>query len=173
MSKSFYIKLIFAAYKVTELFPARQTLKEEIRKIADEILVALLTSQHQNLAQNIQEMNRLFDLAEGRKWIDSRNFLVLRREYAKIARFIDDRGVNSAKPVENSSDNNKNKKRQEVILSILKNNGKVKISDLTKSFPNLNRRTLLRDLGSFCQIGLIERNGSGRGVCYTIRNATL
>jgi hypothetical protein len=47
------------------------------------------------------------------------------------------------------------------------------LGDLQKTFPNLNRRTLLRDLDGFCQIGLIEKNGHGRGACYTVRNATL
>jgi len=165
-SKEFYIRLTLGVYKVSQLFPEEEPLKCDIRKLADEILVNLLTDQYENGSRTIEEMEKLLDLAESRGLADPRNFLVLHREYAKL-------GDNRAKPVDNSSDNIKGKNRQKVILNILKNNSKVKISDLTKSFPNINRRTLLRDLDAFCQIGMIERNGSGRGARYKIRNATL
>lgn len=173
MSKECYIRLILGVYKVTELFPEKEPLKNNIRKLADEILVSLLTGQYENGSRMIEGMNKLLDLAENRRWADPRNFLVLRREYAEISQFLEKKGINSEKTVDNSFRNSKNKQRQEVILDILKNNGKVKISDLSKSFPALNRRTLLRDLGIFCQAGMIERSGTGRGACYNVRNATL
>ncbi len=80
-----------------------------------------------------------------------------------------DKGVSSGKTVENSFPN---KDRHGEILNIMKQNGKTKIGDLTKNFPNLNRRTLLRDLDNFCQIGLVEKNGNGRGVYYIMKNTT-
>lgn len=173
MSKEPYIQLALGVYKVSALFPAKEPLKRDIRHLADEILVSLLTGRHESVSRAIEKMNKLLDLAETMRWVDPRNFLVLRQEYAKIAKFIGEKGVNPGKTVDNSFQNSKNKQRQEAILGILKSNGKVKISDLAKNFPNLNRRTLLRDMGVFCQTGMIERSGNGRGVCYTIKNATL
>jgi len=165
-NKELYIRLTLGVYKVSELFPAEESLKRDIRKLADEILANLLADQCENGSRNIEEMNMLLDSAENRGLADPRNFLVLRREYAKIK-------DSCAKDVENSFKNGGGKKRQEVILGILKDSGKVKVSDLVKSFPDINRRTILRDLDIFCQSGIVARSGSGRGACYTIKNATL
>ena len=174
MSKEFYIRLTLGVYKVSGLFPEQELLKTDLRELADEILVSLMTGQYENSSRTIEEMNNLLNLAESRGLADPRNFSVLRREYNRVSELIEGTGVNDGKTVENSSDIGKNKKRQEVILGILKaEGGKVKMSDLAKSFPNINRRTILRDLGVFCQSGAVERAGSGRGACYTIKNATL
>ena len=172
-SKEFYIRLTLGVYKVSQLFPRKEPLRADIRELADEILASLLCNNHQGCSENIKLIQNLFNLAESRGLADPRNFLVLRREYNKVSGLIEDAGVSAGKTVENSSLNGKNKNRQEVILSILKSNSKVKMSDLAESFPDINRRTILRDLGVFCQSGVVERNGSGRGACYTIKNATL
>ena len=172
MSKEFYIRLTLGVYKVSQLFPERDPLKTELRELADEILISLLCSKYKGCSENIGLIQNIFDLAESRGLADPRNFLVLRREYAKLDKAIGE-PADTGKTVENSSKNGRNRKRQEVILDILKNNSRVKISDIIKNFPDINRRTILRDLGTFCQSGIIERNGSGRGACYTIKNATL
>ena len=164
-NKEFYIRLTLGVYRVSQLFPKKKSLKTDLRELADEILVSLLCDNQKGCSENIKLIQNLFNLAESRGLADPRNFLVLRREYAKLWDLYVE---NMGKTV-----NSKNKKRQEVILSILKDNGKVKMSDLAKSFPGLNRRTLLRDMGVFCQTGVIKRNGNGRGACYTIKNATL
>jgi len=164
-NNEFYIGLTLGVYKVSQLFPDKEPLKINLRGLADEILADLLCENYQECPENIKLIQNLFNLAESRGLADPRNFLVLRREYAKLWDLYVE---NMGKTV-----NSKNKKRQEVILSILKDNGKVKMSDLAKSFPGLNRRTLLRDMGVFCQTGVIKRNGNGRGACYTIKNATL
>ena len=173
MSREFYIRLTLGVYQVGQLFPEKEPLKTDLKDLADEILVSLLCDKYQGCSENIKLIQNLFNLAESRGLADPRNFLVLRREYARVSELIEDMGADAGKTVENSSKNTKNKKRQGVILGILKNNGKVRIGDLAKSFPHINRRTILRDLESFCQTGVIERNGSGRGACYNIRNATL
>ncbi len=160
-SKEFYIRLTLGVYKVSQLFPDKEPLKTDFRELADEILVSLLCNDFKGCSENMKLIQKLFELAESRGIADPRNFLVLRREYAKVSGLIENMGAG------------KNEKRKKVILSILKKNSKVKISDLAKSFPDINRRTLLRDLGLFCQAGLIERSGGGRSACYTIRNATL
>jgi len=172
-SKEFYIRLTLGVYKVSQLFSEKESLKRDLRELADEILISLLCSNQKGCSENIKLIQNLFDLAERRGLADPRNFLVLRREYTRVSGLIEGMGVDTGKPVENSFGNSKNKKRQEVILSIMKNNDKVKMNDLAKSFPSINRRTILRDLDTFCQSGLVERNGSGRGACYTIKNATL
>lgn len=169
MSKEHYIRLTFAVYGVIKLFPEKELLKHDIRNLANEILVNLINDHYENCSKSIQALNTLFDLAERKNLVDPRNFSVLRREYSKIEEFIKDRGVSSGKTVENSFPN---KNRHTDILNIMKQNGKTKIGDLAKNFPSLNRRTLLRDLDGFCQIGLVEKNGNGRGVYYVMKNTT-
>jgi len=160
MSKEFYLRLTLGVYKVSQLFSEKEPLRTDLRELADEILVSLLCDNQKGLSENIKLIQKLFDLAESRGLADPRNFLVLSREYAKIAE----------KPVDNSLPS---KKRQKEILGILKTKGRTKIGDLIKTFPDVNRRTLLRDMDNFYHIGLVERNGNGRGVCYSIKNATL
>ena len=192
-SKEFYIRLTLGVYKVSQLFPEKEPLRADLRELADEILASLLCNNHQGLSENIKLIQNLFSLAENRGLADPRNFSVLRREYEKLGDFyvenvgktvlarnasparnaVSTAGWRSDASRENSSKNKKNRKRQEAIIGILKNNSKIKVSDLTKSFPSINRRTILRDLGVFCQSGVVERSGGGRGACYTIKNATL
>ena len=165
MSNDFYIKLILAVYRVTELFPEPATLKRDIRNLANEILANLINHQSENGSRNIETLKHLFDLAEAENWVDSRNFFVLRREYDKIEQSID-----TGKTVEKPRTTQKRKQR---ILETLEENSKIKVGDLIKIFPDINRRTILRDLEHFSQAGLIVKSGNGRGACYTLRNATL
>lgn len=163
MDKEHLLKLTLAVYKVTALFPAGEELGPRIRESADNILC------NENTFRYIADIFELFDLAEKENFVDPRNFFVLRREYEKI-RQISDNGKTSGKTVENpfsqSSNGNGNNHRQEKILAVMSSNGMVKIGDLIKMFPGINRRTVLRDLGKLCQTGAAVKNGNGRGAHY-------
>ena len=173
MTKGFNVKLVLAVYKVTELFPEEAALKHEIRSSANEILADLTKNNFISTSKKIKNIKGLFDLAEAENWVDPRNFLVLRREYDKIEEL-----TNTGKPVDKSFFKStqlrkKTKERQKRILELIKENTKVKLIDLTRSFPALSRRTLLRNLDTLSQSGLVVKDGNGRGVCYTVKNATL
>lgn len=178
MEKEYYLKLTLAVYRVTDLFPEKEALRPLIRETADKVLVDLLNNQNKNGSRSVENLISYFDLAEAQNWLDPRNFLVLRREYNKIGKLIGHKPIchNTGKTVEKLSKSNFSKRlaedRREKILKILRENGKVKTGDLTKSFPELNRRTLLRDLESFSRNGFIVRNGNGRGVYYIRKNVT-
>ena len=165
MSNDFYIKLTLAVYRVTELFPKQAALKRDIRNLANEILVNLINNNSENSSRNIEKIKNLFGLAEAQNWIYPRNFLVLEREYDKI-----EQGINTGKTVEKPRTTQKRKQR---ILETLEGNSKIKVGDLIKIFPDINRRTILRDLENFSQAGLVVKSGNGRGACYKLRNATL
>lgn len=149
------LKLTLAVYRVTELFPENEPLKFQIRESANRILADLLCDE--NGSRHILEIKGLFDLAQNQNLVDSRNFLVLSAEYDKIE--------NTGKTVENSFP--KNNLRQEKILEVINGNGKIKIGNLIGLFPEINRRTVLRDLEGLCQTGVVVRNGNGRGIYYT------
>lgn len=195
MDKDFYKKLTLAVYRVTELLPEEEPLKRQIRELANKVLANfILTNPSANnlnikrdLFRNIKILDSYFELAEAQNWIDSRNFLVLRREYNKMQKLLENRlalteptapqGTNTGKPVEKFFSKsvlhrNSTQKRQERIFEAIKANGKIKVGDLIKIFPEVNRRTLIRDLEGFSRTGFIERNGSGRGTCYITKNMT-
>jgi len=57
-------------------------------------------------------------------------------------------------------------KRQKKVLKILQEKKEVQIGQLSKKFPQVSRRTLLRDLEKLSQLGFVARQGDGRGVYY-------
>ncbi|MFH0873373.1 MAG: DeoR family transcriptional regulator [Candidatus Komeilibacteria bacterium] len=186
MSRESYIRLTLGVYKVSALFSEQEPLRHDLRELADEILASLLCDSYQGCSENIKLIQKLFDLAESRGLADPRNFLVLRREYDKVSDLFENTDMGSEQPASarigyaksvtrrgSFLKNGRHKKRQEIILDILKNKDKVKLKDLIKSFPGINRRTILRDLDTFCESGLVGRHGSGRGICYTIKSVTL
>jgi len=61
-----------------------------------------------------------------------------------------------------------NSHRQGKILKMIQENGKIKVSNISQLFPQLSRRTIIRDLDRLCRMGAVIRIGNnGRGVYYT------
>ena len=54
--------------------------------------------------------------------------------------------------------------RQKKVLKILQEKKELQIGQLSKHFPEISRRTLLRDLEKLSQLGFVSREGDGRGV---------
>ena len=167
MSTDFYIKLTLAVYKVTELFPKDESLKRNIRDLANEILTALINKQGEDISRLIEDLNNLFDSAQAQNLVDSRNFLVLRREYAKIensakkqAKTLSGKTVEKPRTTQN---------RKQEILRILQEKKKIQLRELTQTFPQVSKRTLMRDLEEFYQSGIVVRVGNGRASCYNIK----
>ena len=153
----FYLKLILAVYKVTELFPKEgEELKLQIRTSADKALADLLL----NRQTKIDDLLMLFDAAEAKNWIDPRNFAVLRCEYEKI------------KTNQSLLGPKVTKTRHRKILDIINERNKVQVRELAQVFPDLSRRTLIRDLEELFHNGIVVRTGSGRGVCYANKIVT-
>lgn len=154
----FYQKLALAVYRVTEFFPEKEPLKFHIREQADKILANLVSANphpenignKDDLLKDIKILYGYFDLAGAQNWVDLRNFSVLKREYGRVQELFE-------KPLGN---------RQDKILEAVDGNGMVKIGDIIKLLPGVNRRTVLRDLDKLCQTGAMVRNGNGRGAHY-------
>ncbi len=158
-SKEQYLKLTLAVYRVVEKFPQEgEDLKEKIVESANKILADLICRGSARTGR-VQEIKELFYSAKNRDLADHRNFLVLNREYARI--------TESQKPRIRVSQK-REKKRQEKILGVLKEKKTIRLSDLLQDFPQVSRRTIIRDLDELNQVGMISRNGNGRGSHYKI-----
>lgn len=200
MNRDYFIKVTLAVYKVTELFPEDQ-LKDEIRKLANEILANLILISEINDIINFQNKEKLlpnlldailtlrsyFDLAEAQEWVDPRNFLVLRREYSKIEKwlksfekaksfiFSEKVGLkaNETKLSQKRTDFLiRSQERRKKVLEVLNRKDKIKLGELMKIFPDIHRRTLIRDLEGFCRTGLIKKIGNGRAAYYILNSDT-
>ena len=112
MSADFYIRLTLAVYKVTELFPKDEPLRQNIRDLANEILIGLINEQE--------------------------------------------------KPITTQN-------RKQEILRVLQEKKKIQLRELIQTFPQVNRRTLMRDLEELYRAGTVIRVGNGRGSCYNIK----
>lgn len=158
IDRNFYQKLALAVYGVTDFFPEKEPLRFHIREQADKILANLASANphpenignKEDLLKDIRILYGYFDLAIMQNWVDPRNFSVLKREYGRVRELFE-------KPLGN---------RQDKILEAVDGNGMVKIGDIIKLIPGVNRRTVLRDLDKLCQTGAMVRNGNGRGAHY-------
>lgn len=167
MPIDFYIKLTLAVYSVTELFPENEPLKYDIRNLANEILANLINNNYENTSRSIKELKGLFVLAEAQNWVDSRNFLVLGREYEEIEKLIQEKPISSGKPVEKSRTTRERKQR---ILEVLKEKKRIHLKELAQNFPQISKRTLIRDLEELYRSGVVVRVGNGRASCYNIKS---
>ena len=188
MEQDFYIKLTLAVYQVTELFPQSEPLRLQTRELANKILADLLINQGEKSSRPIQDLKNLFDLAESQNWVDSRNFLVLCREYDKIEKFcvenmgktVPARNASPARQPDGSlggghSDAGGEKplttqKRKQEILRVLQEKKRIKAKELTKDFPQISKRTIIRDLEELYQAGVVVRVGNARASCYNIKS---
>ena len=158
----FYIKLTLAVYRVTELFPEQTALKSDIRGLANKILVGLINNNYENGSRDINEIKGLFELSEAKNWVDSRNFSVLRREYNKIEELVG-AGKTVEKPLTTQE-------RKEMILEVLKEKKMVRAKELAQNFPQISKRTIIRDIEELYRSGAVVRVGNGRASCYNIKS---
>lgn len=158
-----YLTLTLAVYRVTDLLPVEdELLRQQIRTSANKVLADLVWPNPllriEALNEGIRALDDFLEQAQKKNLIDRRNFSVLRREYAKIREAAADAPHYS---------NNEN--RKEKIKEIIKNKNKVQVGELLQAFPQLSRRTLIRDLEALHKNGDIIRAGNGRGANYSIK----
>lgn len=190
MNKPHFIKLTLAVYRVTDLFPEGEPLKFKIRELSNDILADLILASAINQGKDFEDKQRslsrmeimdgYLDLAQAHDWADHRNYLVLRTEYSKIKEWLDSTFQNKVQKVENPniketmpSNNSVNEimingGRRAKIIEHLEGNGRVQIGQLSQIFPDISRRTLVRDLDGLFRSGYIRRIGNGRAAYYDL-----
>jgi len=192
VEKDYLIKLCLAVYKVTELFPEKESLKffsreRANRVLADSILffsknpVSLTKEQEKRFSEeilgNIKVLQGYFEVAENQNWVKKENFLVLKKEYDKIEKEIN-KGFSKKEssdiikkeevPSQISFDKLK-KGRYKRILEIIKEKKEAQVRDLKEIFPQISKRTIRRDFDYLLRKGLVERVGDKNRTLYKLR----
>lgn len=169
MDRDYLIKLCLAVYKVTDIFPKEEPLKFLIREKANQILADLLSrNKLKKIEENIKILMGYFEIAEKQNWVDELNFLVLRREYAKIKgekeRLKSKKG--SVAPIGKQSNLSE---RCGKILEILRQKERAQVWEFKKIFPEVTKRTLRRDFEFLLKQGLVERAGEDNNIYYKMK----
>ncbi|MFH1657179.1 MAG: HTH domain-containing protein [bacterium] len=198
MDKDYFIKITLGVYRVTELFPEEEPLKLKIREKANNVLADLILAAErrcgfadkkdifEKILRDLEIMSGYFLVAEAQKWVDSRNFTVLRKEYEKIREEVENREekknsnqslvkLGSAEITIPVSFPQKPQKqsflsvRQEKILEFLKHRKNVAAGELKKDFPEVSKRTLQRDLEILVSENLLTRKGENNATFYQFK----
>ena len=179
MNKDYFIRLAFAVYRVTELFPENEPLRLRVRESANKILADLILISTENPVASFKEKNILsdrilkeievleqyFGQSQEKNWVKPVNFLILRREYDKIKKLA--AGYNQAKREEKKPELEISPRKKK-ILEILRKKGKLQVGELQGFFPGISKRTLRRDLEDLLRRKLIKRVGEWSQVFYKI-----
>jgi Fic family protein len=189
MDRDYIIKVVLAVYRVTDVFPDKEPLKNLIREKANQILADLiLEAEKEETNKNVNLIRSYFEVAKGQGWLDETNFLVLEKEYNKISEILkEDKEVKkkevkkeevkkekreevkeTVKTKEEKKENGELTKRARKILEILKEKEKIQVWELKRIFPDLTKRTLRRDFDSLLRLGLVERRGAHNNVYYIL-----
>src|SRR3989344_3644917 len=117
------------------------------------------------------EVLNCFRIARAQSWIKSINFVVLTREYQRLAEEIKLLGSEkSAVPKPTAKVNSLNK-RQEKILSYVKDKDFVQLKELSVLFPSSSPRTIRKDLNEMAKRKILFQQGRGRSSFYKINPA--
>jgi len=177
IDKNHFTQLTSNLYSLTLLFPKKDPLRYRIRGVADDILANLVSIPHfkpakikniiLKIRKDLEVLDSLLAVAKSQNWVAPSNILDIQEEYSKI-REIMERFEREEKAVAVAESPVSLNERQEKILEILKEKKKIQIGELTEVFPEVSKRTLIRDLEALMYQNLIERKGEGRGVFYNI-----
>ena len=196
MEKDSIINLTKALYKVTSLFPEEETLINSIRKRGNLILSFLIIINNKNLIleeeelktfsikckRNIKILLSYFEIAESQNWIDPKNFEILKSQYGLILKELKNIKIVEKKAVDKSEKKIEETKKetneskfvlsevQEKVVTVLQGNGKMRPCDLNQFFPDINPRSIRRELQDLKSRGIVVSNGSGRKTFYEMNS---
>jgi len=186
MDKEDFIYLTNNLYNLTLLFPKKEPLRYKMRELADEILANSVLAINGDsrksrnlfldLEKNLEILNSFFEIAKGQNWVSPVNVLAMQEEYDKLREefqrlYLSKKDENSKEyPPLDSFRVQPLLERQQKILEILKEKGKIQVWELKNIFPEVTKRTIRRDFEKMLSHGLIERVGERNGTFYQIKS---
>ena len=191
------IRLTNALYRATSFFPKEEPLKFAIRKEGLDILFFINISRGKSVPSSNQEkeeatkkvlskielIKTYFSIAKEQDWISSENYSILERNYDSLKDFVSSRVVvkevkkivEKAKPVEVKKTKDINYEElssvQLKVLEILQNKGQLKSIEISESFPNMNPRTIRRELKGLKDLKIVVSAGGGKTTIYEINKS--
>jgi predicted HTH transcriptional regulator len=147
------VELTKRVYRLTLLFPKKEPLRYKIREIADEILANFLKETKNPTFKELEILDSFFEIAKEQNWVSPREIFQIQKEYKNL--------IQENRPSINE--------RQEKILEILKEKGKVQVGQVKEFFPNVSKRTLRRDFQKLLKKGIIERIGEKNKTFYQLK----
>ncbi len=156
------IELTKKIYRLTLLFPKKEPLRYKIREIADEILANLLKEIKNPTMKDWEILDSFFEIAKEQNWVSPKEISQIQEDYKKLILEIQPSSeVIKIRP--------RVSERQEKILEILKEKGKIQVGQIKEFFPNVSKRTLRRDFQSLLKKGIIERVGEKNKTFYKLK----
>jgi len=190
--KNFLIQLTNDLYRLTILFPKKEPLRYKIRQWADEILanfIQLETKQKligdrpvnnnfsllnqmrtlkRQILEDLEVLDSFFEIAKSQKWVSLQETINLQGEYVKLKEELEKEQMPEMLFPEGEKRLSINE-RQQKILEVLKERGKVQVWEIKKIFPDVSKRTLRRDFEQMLSQGLIERIGERNETFYQLK----
>ncbi|KKU85891.1 MAG: hypothetical protein A3I38_01290 [Candidatus Wildermuthbacteria bacterium RIFCSPLOWO2_02_FULL_47_10] len=180
MDRDHLLKLTMAVYRVTNLFPKKEPLGYDIREAANRILACGLAGE--DARGDLELLKTYFDIAKTQNWVSEKNFLILVQEYDKLneqnevlpdimslptVEKLRKSGRAPEKPRKaNGSDYSSPRVRKKKITEVIHKEEKIALRDLIRGFPDINRRTLIRDLENLVRESAIKKEGNGKKALY-------
>jgi len=156
-------------YRLTLLFPKKEPLRYKIREIANEILVNFLKETKSPTVKDWEILDSFFEIAKEQNWVSPKEISQIQQNYKEL---INEIISHLALLDMNKSNQRKNSQgitqRQEKILEILKERGKIQVGQIKEFFPNVSKRTLRRDFQALVKIGIIKRLGEKNKTFYIL-----
>jgi len=196
MDRDFFISLCLATHRVGNLLNGR--VGTPIKLGANAVLQGLILVAEgslsptqkkgfaKDLLQELESLEKHFQVAKAQGSINPANFSILEREYARVKQFAqalleipwshEQDTVHAKNPGQRKSltgqgflEEKGKSLRARKILGLLDAKGKAQVWELQKVLPQVTKRTLRRDLDTLVQKGLLERKGQWNTVFYQIR----
>lgn len=194
MDKEYSVDLTTRVYNLTLLFPKKEPLRYQIRRLANNILANFISILQGNIKnpkdllsnteRKLEILDGFFEVAKTQNWVSPKDILEVQEEYSKIRKEIDKFDKFQKKEVKKKTVQKKEKssfldleefseefslnERQEKILDILRQRKKIQVHHVKEILPDISKRTLRRDFEFLLKQGLVERIGERSNTFYKL-----
>jgi DNA-binding transcriptional ArsR family regulator len=190
------IELCLAVYRVSELFPVDEVLKVKTRLLVLEVVEGLFKSSNayddstkdsrffccNDIIEKIEVIDFFLQVASEQNWLDGKNFEVLRKAYKKLREGIESER-NGSKDFEKSvpKESRKSTKSkmtakvreliqgdgEEILRYLQKTRNGASAFEVAKALKK-SRRTVSRRIKELMKYGLVQQEGKGRSVLFSL-----
>lgn len=147
----------------------------------------------EKVSSKIELMKTYFSIAKEQEWVTEKNFQILENEYAslkdslssgvlKIKPMIIEKELVSVVTVKEENKVREVKKLRDInyealspiqlkVLEMLQSQGKLKSNQISDHFPEMNPRTIRRELKGLKDLKIVSSTGGGKTTLYSINES--